>query len=883
MSSGRRKRSLLAAVCRAALRLHPPSFRRRHGAEIIRTLEESLRDGYAPGPGGSRLWKYLWDTLATVPRTWANDLSTRVRRPPASRREVPQRQPGLAVVGHQVREAVRGLRGSPRYSIVVLTTLALGLGANTAIFSVTHAVLLRSLPYDAPERIARASPAPIGGRGPMGFGVHPDFLASPGVEAAALLLPNGGANLVEGDAASRVVLAQVERAFFDALGVAFELGGGMSPDPDAPPEVVLGHGLWARAFGRDPGVVGRSIELSGHPYRVAGVAPRGVSYPAGTELWASPPVRTEFFGSPVGPTAVVRLSPGAHPADLVPILEERRDQIYARAPPEIVPPPVEVQLIVEELTGSVRVPLMVLTGAAGALLLLGCLNLASIGLSRAADRLGALEVRHALGASKARVFGELLAEAGLLALAGGVFGIGVAVAGARALARALPPELPGIDAVSTSGPVLGFGLAATLTAAVLAGTLPAAWGASTGNHVGRARGVSANAGVMRWQTRLLGAQAALAVTLGVAAGLLAQSLDHLTSVQLGYDTAEVLGFQVHLPFERGDDFRRTYVLELTRDLASIDGVEAVGASSRLPFAPGFAEGTMLGSSPGEHVHEGALIRTSPGYFAALGVPLVRGRDFAETLPSSQSRREVILSASAARSLLGTLDAAGRSVWLPDDRDGTAEHTVRGVVGDVRLRGHQSTEDVVVYLDIRSAPAVAPGFAIRARGDPTTMRARVLEVVSARDPTIPPFRFETIAAMASRDLAGPRAAASMASLFGLAALLLVALGVYGTVGHWVTRRRLEIGIRVAVGAHANALVVRLVGRSLRPIAVGTLVGLTAAAGGSRLVRSLLYRVEPTDAITYIAVAGILLSVATFAAWQGTRRVARLDPARTLSGG
>ena len=601
MTTGRGGTSVLERLCRAVLRLHPPAFRRQHGREMARTLEAALRDESRGRTRRALLLRYLWDTLLTLPRSWLRELRGRggsagAPRPMYATRT--SRASWPAVVLHQAGQAVRGLRRRRLYAMVVVGTLALALGANTAIFSVTHAVLLRALPYDSAERVVRAEPAPIGGQGAIGWGIHPDFLGEPIIESAAIFLADGGANLVEGSSASRVRVAQVEPAFFSVMGVDLALGPGMTDQTEAGREAVLGHGLWMRAFGGDPDVLGRSITLSGHGYQVVGVAPPDVTYPAGTELWLSPPLEGSFFGGAVAARAVARLVPGARPEELRPILEERRRQQYARAPASLVPPPIEVLPVLDELTGPVRAPLVVLMATAAVLLLLGCLNLASLALSRVSDRLEDLRVRNALGASRSRIFGELLAEVLILSLIGGAVGVAVATTGVRVLVGWLPAEVPGMNAVELSGPVLLCGLAATVASALVAGMLPALRGAAVGGAPRLARGITEDVTGGRMQARLLAGQVALAVVLCVGAGLLGRSLRQLMSVPLGYDTDDVLAFQVQLGGEESDEPSwGPYTSEVIRRVEALPGVSAVGATSRLPFTPGFGRGTDVRSSP----------------------------------------------------------------------------------------------------------------------------------------------------------------------------------------------------------------------------------------------------------------------------------------------
>jgi len=839
---------------------------------MLVTLDEALAGAADEREARRLLGGYLFDALVTLPRVWARAITLGAVS-----------TFGAALV-RGARHAARTLARRPAYALVIVLTLALALGANTAIFSVTHAVLLRALPYDAPERVVRAEPAPIGAGGSGApWGVHPDFSSHPAVAEAAVYLPAASANLVEGESASHIDVAQVGDDFFDALGVELTLGGGLRGGAEGGRRAVLSHRLWTRSFGADRSVVGRAVTFSGHPYTVVGVAPPGVHFPAATEAWLSFPVEPDFFGGAFGPDIVARVVPGVDPATLIAVLENRLARQYADAPPSLERPAVAVIPIEDELVGAVRAPLWVLMASAVAVLLLGCLNLMSVVLSRVSDRREEIRVRSALGAGRRRVFGDLLAEVTVLALLGGAVGIGLAHLGTRVLVGWLPPETPGLDTAGLSTPVLLVALAATVLAAVLAGALPALRGAW---HAGLPRPGSVaatNASTARVHSWLIVGQVCLACVLAVGAALLGRSLREVTAVPLGYETERLLTFRTSLPAGSHPDppARRAYLERVLRDLGGLEGVRSVGATSRLPLTTGLWRGTTLRAEEGAEPRSAIWVDVAGSYFETMGVRFVEGRPFDRDDPTED--RSVLVSETLARQLFGEASAVGRTVLIPVSATESAPRTVRGVVSDVRMRG-RVVEDrqAIVYASLERSPVGFPAFAVRADvGVPSTdLTARIRGALDRIDPTVPPIDLQPADLPVSRELATQEAGAVLTALFGLSALLLVALGLYGLLGQRVARRRRELGIRIALGATAERVVGGLVARGLGPVAVGAVVGLSLAYALAGRLEIVLYETSPRDPVTYAVVGAAVAVVALLAAWVPARRASRLDPAESL---
>lgn len=838
---------------------------------MLRTLDEALGAAATEGEARRLMVRYLLDALTTLPRAWGRVVVV-----------------GAATAGSAVlrgpRQALRTLSRRPAYSCVIVLTLALALGANTAIFSVTHAVLLRSLPYDAPERVVRAEPAPIGsdGTGAL-WGVHPDFSSHPAVAEASVYLPAASANLVERESASHVDVAQVGDAFFDVLGVELLLGGGLRGGTDGGRRAVLSHRLWARDFGADRGIIGRTLAFSGHPYTVVGVAPPDVHFPAATEAWLSFPVEADFFGGAFGPDIVARVVPDVDPATLMTALEARLEQQYAGAPPSLERPAVEVIPLEDELVGAVRAPLWVLMASAAAVLLLGCLNLMSVVLSRVSDRGSEIRVRAALGAGRGRVFGDLFGEVAVLALLGGALGLGLAHLGTRVLVGWLPPETPGLDSAGLSTPVLLFALAASGLAALLAGTLPALRGSSATGLPRPGRVAATDVSSARAQSWLVAGQVCLACVLAVSAGLLGRSLQEITAVPLGYETERVVTFRASLPVGAYPDApsRGAYMDRVLDELGRLDGVRSVGATSRLPLTAGLWRGATLRAEEGAEPQSAIWIDVAGAYLETMGVRLLEGRVFDLADPGDD--RSVLVSESLARQLFGEASAVGRTVLIPTSPTESAPRTVRGVVSDVRMRG-RITEDrqAIVYARLDRTPIGFPAFAVRVEGrvPATEAMSRVRAILARIDPAVPPVDLQPARKPVSRELATQEAAAVLSSLFGLAALLLVALGLYGLLGQRVARRRRELGVRMALGATGGRIAGGLVARGAGPAVLGAATGLTLAYGLAGHLADLLYGVTPHDPATYGVVAATVVAVALLAAWLPARRAVRLDPVESL---
>lgn len=855
---------MMERLLRLIWRLYPRRWRERFGSEAEADLARM-----SPRPG------LVLDALLTLPRSWLAELASRAHRP--------GRSGDGASLGTDLRNAWRSVVRAPGRAGLVVATLGLALGANAAVFSVTWAVLLRTLPYEAPERVIRVQPAAIEMQALGRWAPDPEFMALPEVETAGLYIPDGGANLVDADGARRLSVTQVDPGFFPVLGVDAVVGRTLGPDPPASPEVVLSHPLWVESFGADPGVVGRSLELSGHRFTVVGVAPPDVDLPPGTDLWASTPAVPDFYATAFGPSMIARLR---SPDGLGALVAARRAALvedWSDMPEHYTRPEVVVTSLRDELTGPVRTPLLALAGAAAAVLLLGCLNLAGIEVARVTRRSGELSVRRALGAGAGRVFRHLVLETVYLAVAAGAGSLLVAWVSSRLLASRLPPELPGLEHAGIAPPVLLFTALVTSLAAVAVGLLPALRGTRSSPPSPAARTSTADPGRMRLHQGLVVAQVAVATVLAVGAGLLGRSLSRLRAVPLGYDTRSVLTFRVRLPSDAYPDIgtQQGYARRLEERLAALPGVEAVGLATRLPLGSGMGTGTGLRA--GEPEGEGqavaaSWIEVSDGFFRAMGIRLIAGTPPTAPLVTGDDMGGVVLGRGAATRLFGGTSAVGRHVVMEGRRGFPG--VVVGVAEDVRLEGHAGPSRPVVYTSAEKSWLAGASFAIRTRGRPSALVPSVRDAVAEVDPTVPPFEIRTTGEAVAEELAARRTLATLSGLFGVAGLLLVGLGLYGMVSQGVATRRRELGIRLALGAAVGRVVGLTVGRALLLVVAGAAVGVTGALAVARLLRSLLFGVTPGDPEVLWGVVAVLLVVGTLAALLPAARITRIDPVESL---
>jgi putative ABC transport system permease protein len=789
-----------------------------------------------------------------------------------------------------VRYGVRGLVRTPAFTLVAVLTLALGIGANTAIFGVVRGVLLRELPYPAPERLVRLwQVAPETPKGVFSF---PDFedwrTRSQTLEAAgAYFYAEGrsGLDLVGDGEPQRLPMAFVTDGFFQALSRPPLLGRPLQAQDHVPGQaqvVVLSYGLWQRRFGGSPEVVGRTVTLDGRPCTVVGIMPRGFDFPSpSAEAW----MPVAFFGQDDVPwlvrgsrwlMGVGRLKPGvtleAARAELGVVaraLEAEHPGSNARFGGATVVP------LHEAMVGEVKTSLLVLLGAVAFILLIACANLANLLLARGTVREQELAIRAALGASPGRLARQLLTESLLLALAGGLLGLAVAVLGSEGLVRLASGQLPRASEVRLDGAVLAFALGVSAFTGVLFGLLPALRaarpslqpvlkGASPGQGPGSGR---------RLRGGLVVVEVALAVVLASGAGLAARSLAHLLATDMGFDPqgVAVVSFSIGSAY---DGKQREYYQRILEAVRAVPGVESVGAAKTLP---GQSDVEMIRLAvPGkqDELMRVNILHISRDYFRTLRIPVKSGREFTDD-DRQNSRFVVVINEAFVRRYGLEGDPVEQTLSL-----GGTPVTIAGVVGDTRQAGPSEPAEPMLYVHTLQNTRSGVNLMVRGRGDPLRVAADVQKAVWSVDSSQTITRITTLEHQMSEVVARPRLLAVLMGLFAALGLLLGAVGIYGVLAYTVSQRRREIGVRMALGATPGAVLRMVLGGGLRLVGAGVAVGLVGALALAQLMDSVLYGVRPHDPLTFASVVVGLLGVALIASWLPARRATRVPPAVTL---
>jgi predicted permease len=822
-----------------------------------------------------------------------------------------------------LRYGLRTLARSSGATTVAVLTLALGIGANTAIFSVLYGVLLAPLPYPRPERIVRVwQAAPAGGDLRLGVS-EPQLLrlreaAARGGPLAAI----GGyvlhsAILGGGAEPERIPIASATAGVCAVLGAAPRLGRCFAPgdgDRGAEPVVILSYGLWQSRFGRDPRIQGRRILVDGRAATVVGVLPAGFSLPeelAGVpavQLWrplAIDPAKLNWGSYYMRPAA--RLRPGATKRQALAEVGTLFARLRQENPAAAIHDPgysFRVVGLADDLAGDARGALWVLAGAVAVVLLIACANVASLLLAQAVARQQEIAVRAALGAGPGRLVRQLLTESLLIALAGGAAGVGLAAYGLRVIARLGVAGVPRLGEVGLNLPALLFTLAAAMLAALLFGLAPATQAAGLDIHQPLregGRGLSASGGKHRFHRALVVAEVALAAVLVVSAGLLLRSFAGLLRIDPGFDPANLLSARVDLPRETYPDNARTTLFydRLLERLRALPGVSAAAAASLPPLGgvagdttfeiegatgPG-AAGAVAGDAAGAEPHLYHWLVT-PGYFQTAGIAVVRGRPIRAT-DGAAAPPAAVVNETLARRYWPRGDPIGRRIrlfWNDTDRGPWIE--IVGIARDVAFRRLDEPPQPELYLAeaqgraVADFPSTTMSLLVRSASRPLALAAAVRRAVREADPAVPVSRVQTLDELLARSVSRQRFDLALLGLFAALALALASVGIYGILAHAVRQRTHEIGIRQALGARPGDLFRLLVGEGLRLTLAGLALGLAAAAALTRFQQSLLFGVSPTDPLTFAGVAVLLCAVALAACSLPARRALAVDPMAAL---
>jgi predicted permease len=809
---------------------------------------------------------------------------------------------------HDLRHGLRVLGSQPAFTAVAVASLALGIGANTAIFSVTNALLLRPLPYDDADRITI-----LWQRSP-GLGVQQDWFST--AQYLDIRLDNqvftdvaatigASFNLTGRGVPERIDGARVSSSLFPLFGAKAAVGRVFTPDedkPGKPPVVILSNGFWKRGFGSDPSVVGRSLTLNGNTFTIVGVMAADFVFnkeimPAvngiqNVDLLLPLPLnetaRTNRGGEDFNVFA--KLKPGVSLAKAqadMNVLAARMKRDY----PQNYPPngglTVSVVPLINQVVGDVRLALYVLLGAVGLVLLIACGNVANLLLSRAAVRQKEMAIRAAVGASRERIVRQLLTEAVLLAALGGILGLALALGAVNVLSRFGPANIPRLSEIGIDGRVLAFTFAISLVTGVVFGLVPALRASRLDlNDVlreGGRSGVGTSAfGLGHQQLRklLIAGEIALSLVLLIGAGLLVRSYERITSANPGFDPTNVLSFRLALPGFRykTPDAVIAFYEQLEDRLAALPGVRHVGSNYLLPLssvALGWEPITVEGYVPkaaGEDLIIASSGYVSPDYFRAMGIPLLQGRFFDDRDVRDAPDAAIVDDKLAERFWPGQ-DPIGKRMRRGDSGPW---RTVVGVVGDTKQYEVDGEPPITAFYPNRQLGVGTRYLVIKTTADPRGLVGAVTREVHALDADLPVYDVSTMEERLAGSFARRRFSMFLLGVFAACASLLAAIGIYGVVSFWVSQRTRELGIRAALGARQNDILRLVIRQAVILVAAGLAAGLVAAFGLTRVMTSLLFGVSATDAVTYGLLAVALGVVALVASYVPARRAAGVPP-------
>jgi putative ABC transport system permease protein len=806
----------------------------------------------------------------------------------------------LEALGQDVRFALRLLRRNRGYASAVVAALALGIGANTAIFSVVHGVLLRQLPYRQPDRlVVLHQREPLGAEEDHGFSVQDLVDLRRRSRGFSGLAEHHSMwfNLLGRAEPERVQTGVVSANFFNVLGIRPLLGRTFSPEDDKPgahPVLVLSYPYWQRSWGGDPAVIGRTLQMNDHPHTVIGVLPPVPQYPNDNDLWM-PTSACPFRSDPSaiaarqgrGYDVFGRLAPGA-------TLDQARRELAAINRALVAEYPGDYPAggfrlaavpLLAELTARARPTLLLLLATVLLVLFIVCANVANLQLARLNSRADELAVRAALGAGRARLLRQLLTESMILALLGAVLGVGIAAALLRALVAFAARFTARTGDIALDGWVLAFTIALAFFVGLLSGTLPAVT-ASRGLGAA-ARGGEGRAGEaksLRLRAVLAGVQVAVSFLLLVSAGLTLRSIWKLQAVDAGFNPENVLALAIDLDWAhyKTDEQRRAFHRALLQRFRDLPGITAAAYSSSYPL-DGTGRNTVGVRVEGRQIADADLPQAgfrsaSPGVWKSLGIRLERGRGF-EDADREGAPPVAVLGHTLAGRLFAAEDPIGRRVALGSGRSPNW-HTVIGVIADVRDQALDQDPGDAVWVALDQRPALAGSLLLRSQRSPAALTAAARAIVHDIDPRQPLGRVQTLETARSAALAAPRLTTILLSIFAALALVVTVIGLGGVVAYGVVRRTREIGIRMALGADRGAILAAVLREGLVAVAAGVVVGAAAALLLARVVARLLFGVPPTDPLTYLAVGALLAAVAALACVLPARRATDLEPSLAL---
>ena len=857
------------------------NWKRRTGYDLDEELEQHLDDRFRELVAGGR-------TIADAERVVRDEV----------RGWTPVR-PGLGGITGDLRFAVRTLRKHPGFTAVVLATLALGIGANAAIFSVVDAVVLRPLPYRDADRLVviwgnlhRPGVEEI----PGSAGEYLDYRDGNHTFDAIAAYDTQGFNLTGGEP-ERVDAAIVTTTLFPLLGVAAEAGRTFAADEEQPGHAdvaVISHRLWQRRFNGDRGIIGRLVPIDGRATTIVGVMPSGFQFPAeNIEIWKPILLDADAVGTgnrgSHGFTVIGRLKPGVTIAAAAGDLDALAASFASRFPGNYRNGfSTTIRPLQDEIVGDTGRALFVLLAAVGLVLLIACANVANLLLARAASRRKEIAMRTALGASRGRVIRQLLTESVMTALAGAAAGLLLSSWGVRALIAAAPDGIPRLNEVGVDARVVAFTGVVAVATGVLFGIMPALTASRTDVNDALKDGGRGGVAPRRVGQMLVASEVALAIVLLVAAGLLIRSLAHVQDVASGFDPRSLLTLRLSLPQSRYPTFQKgeAFFDALFDRLRSHGDIVGVAATNALPFGGvgGSRSFRIEGRAPlrpGESMEEQLRIVTD-GYFGVMSIPVVAGREFTsrDTLATP---RVAVVNVAFARKHFPDGPALGHRVSF--EQDSPVWYEIVGVVGNVKHRGLDAADRPELYVPYRqplfASWTVRPMFVVaRAASAPFAAAPAIRQELAQLDRDQPISDVRTMEERVDQSLTSRRFNTALLALFAALALALAAVGIYGVASCSVTERTHEIGVRVALGAQRRDVVAMVMRQGMRATAAGTVAGVGAALAITRVIASLLYGVGAADPATFAVIPALLAAVSLAACYLPARRATRVDPLSAL---
>ena len=806
----------------------------------------------------------------------------------------------MGILIQDIRYAVRKLARNPGFTFVAVATLALAIGATTAVFSIVNGVLLKPLPFQEPKELVRVtSSGRTGKASAMSALDFVDYRDQSRSFVGMAAIDNGTLNLtVAGEQPARLTASWVGASFFDLLGVVPQAGRTFAKGEDAkgaPRIVVLSEKLWRNRFRADPRIVGQAISLDGNPFTVVGIAPATLTYPARTDVWI--PLRFQDWMLDPGNrgahflSAIARLKPGVTVDVAQRDVRQISERLAGLYPESNATFRGMVQPLAEQIVGDVRRALYTMFGAVAFVLLIACANIANLLLVRAAGRETEIAVRTALGAGRGRIVRQLVTESVLLSLIGAVIGTALAAWVVDAVVAFGPQGLPRVEDIVIDARVLAFSIGVAVMTGVLFGLVPATHAAR--GAIGQmlkegARGAAGRRGAQRTRGLLVVSEMALAVVLLIGAGLLIRSFIKLMNVDPGFRSEQVLKFNVSVPEPKypNDRDRVRFADAVTEKLSSLPGTQSVAVSFDRPLERSgmFVTFEVDGRPPSRAESRPAtgLHPVSSTYFTTLGVRLLRGRFYTKQDESWSSPPVLVVNEAFVRKFFPTEEALGQHITLGlthDTAQAGTEVTTQGEIigivadmkGDLAMPARPD-----VYVPFALLPLDDMNFFIRTTADVgavgSAVRARVREV----DPALPVYDFSTMEQVVNDSVAQPRFYMLLLTAFAALALVLAALGIYGVISYTVSQRTRELGIRIALGATHDRVVRLVLRQGVVLTSVGVGLGLVGAYWLTGFISSLLFGVTNADPLTFGAVAALLLGVAWMASYVPARRAASVDP-------